>query len=209
MTKKEELGKLTIIGSSQEVARALSLLLSIPELLAKGESEARLLIQDLIDKHKIKATIMFDGNTVWSKDRIIRNLKQIIEAGTLYNGKKPAYIPIGSMLRMPVVGDCVLSTYFYSFLNLKCGSIAHYNKQGWVTEYPTVDDLREFFQKNEYGKRVLHDVGYRFTDAKRIVEDIEKLLNINDLEYERENPTTQPARQNLTTRKRSFKQIIR
>lgn len=191
MTKREELGKITIIGSSQEVASAFSLLLTIPELLVKNECEARLLIQDLIDKHRIKATIMFDGNTVWSKDRIIRNLKQIIEAGTLYNGKKPAYIPIGSMLRMHCVGECILSDYFYSFLNLYCGSIAHYNKQGWVTEYPTLEDLRAFFQKNEYGKRVLHDIPGRFTDAKRIVEEIEKLLNINDVEYEREDPVEQ------------------
>jgi len=190
--KREELGKISIYGSSQEVERTLSLLLTIPELLVKRECEARLLIQDLIDKHKIKATIMFDGNTVWSKDRIIRNLKQIIEAGTLYNGKKPSYIPIGSMLRMPVVGDCILSDYFYSFLNLDCGSIAHFNKQGWVTEYPTVDDLREFFKKNEYGHRVLHNV--RHSDAKLIVEEIEKLLNINDVEYEREGPVEQYLR---------------
>jgi len=192
--KREELGKISIYGSSQEVENTLSLLLTIPELLVKRECEARLLIQDLIDKHKIKATIMFDGNTVWSKDRIIRNLKQIIEAGTLYNGKKPSYIPIGSMLRMPVVGDCILSDYFYSFLNLDCGSIAHFNKQGWVTEYPTVDDLREFFKKNEYGQRVLLHLPLRFSDAKRIVEEIEKLLNINDVEYEREGPVEQYLR---------------
>jgi len=191
MTKREELGKITISGTGQEVAVAQSLLLTIPELLVKNECEARLLIQDIIDKHRIKAHILFDGNTVWSKDRIIRNLKQIIEAGTLYNKKKPHYIPIGSMLRMPTVGDCILSDYFYSFLHLDCGSIAHYNKQGWVCEYPTLEDLREFFQKNEFGKRVLHDVADRFTDAKRIVEEIEKLLNINDVEYEREDPVEQ------------------
>jgi len=188
MTNREELGKITFGGSKHDVAVAFSLVLTIPELLAKPEREARLLLQDLIDEHDIKAWIMFDGNTVWSKKKIIRNLKQIIEAGTLYNGKKPSYIPIGSMLRMPRVGECILSDYFYSFLNLDCGSIAHYNKQGWVTEYPTLDDLREFFQKNEFGKRVLHDIPDWHSDAKRIVEEIEKLLNINDVEYEREGP---------------------
>jgi hypothetical protein len=80
------------------------------------------------------------------------------------------------MLRMPVGGDPILSKYFYDFLHLHCGSIAHYNIQGWITEYPTLEDLKQFFKKNEYGKRVLDHIPVWMTDAKRIVEEIERQL---------------------------------
>ena len=176
---REEIGKIAIYGSKADTTKTLSLLLTIPDLLAMSEGEARLKIQDLIDKHKIATPILYDGNTVWSFKRIVRNTKQIVEHGTLYNKKKPAFIPIGSMLRMPTIGDCILTDYFYNFLT-NCGSIAHYNKSGWVAIYPTLDDLREFFKKNEYGKRVIDDLPHWALDRRRIVQEIEKILGIND-----------------------------
>jgi len=69
-----------------------------------------------------------------------------------------------------------LSDYLYKFLSLSCGSIAHYNKQGWIDVYPTVYDLRLFFVENEYGKRVLDTIPTWKTDAHRIVEEIEQIL---------------------------------
>jgi len=168
--------QIRIIGSKKDVEKAEATLKTIQDLESLPEPKARLEIQRLIDEQGLNAHILFDGNTVWSKNRILRNLEQILQHGTLYNKKKPAYIPIGSLLRMPVVGDCILSDYFYRFLSGDCGSIAHYNKQGWVTHYPTVDDLREFFQKNEYGKRVLDSIPGWKTDAKAIVEAIEAHL---------------------------------
>lgn len=168
--------QIRILGSKKDVEAAETALKTISELESLPESRARLMIQELIDKESLKASILFDGNTVWSKNRILSNLKQIIEHGTLYNKKKPRFIPIGSMLRMPTIGDCILSDYFYNFLHLCCGSIAHYNKQGWVAIYPTVNDLKAFFQKNEFGKRVLDSIPWWETDAKRIVEAIEAHL---------------------------------
>ena len=177
---RTEIGKIRIYGDKMEVARTQSLLLTIPNLFALSEGEARLKIQDFLEEHNIKADILYDGNTVWNKKRILANAKRIVEHGTLYNGKKPAYIPIGSMLRFPVVDECILSDYFYSFLNQDCGSIAHYNKQGWVTEYPTLDDLRQFFRKNEFGRRVRDDIPDWRTDTKRLVLELEKILGIED-----------------------------
>jgi hypothetical protein len=171
-----EHAQIRIIGSKKDLDLAENALKTIPDLESLPESKARLEIQRLIDEQGLKAPILFDGNTVWSKTRIISNLQRIIEHGTLYNKKKPRWTPIGSMLRMPTVGDCPLSDYFYDFLHLNCGSIAHYSKQGWVATYPTVDDLKQFFKCNEYGKRVLDDVPGWKTDVKRIVEAIETLL---------------------------------
>jgi hypothetical protein len=160
----------------KDVETAEALVKAIPDLEALSEPKARLIIQKIIEEQDLKAHILFDGNTVWNSRRILSNLKRIMEHGTLYNRKKPRYVPIGSMLRMPVVGECILSDYFYNFLHLCCGSIAHYNKQGWVTEYPTVEDLKAFFQKNEFGHRVLDDIPDWETDAKRVVEEIERML---------------------------------
>jgi len=171
-----EHAQIRIIGNKKDIDVAEAALKTIKDLESLSEPKARLEIQQLIDGQNLNATILFDGNTVWSKNRILRNLEQIMKHGTLYNKKKPGYIPIGSMLRMPVVGDCILSDYFYDFLNSHCGSIAHYNKQGWVTEYPTVDDLRDFFKKNEHGKRVLDWIPAWMTDAKLIIEAIEAHL---------------------------------
>jgi len=170
-------GKVEIIGTRQQVAKAKDVLLSnISSLVGLKEPKARIKIQDLIDEYDLKADILYCGNTIWSRKRIIRNHKRIIKAGTLYDPKRPSYVPIGSMLRMPVVGKTILSKYFYEFLHLECGSIAHYNIQGWVTRYPTLEDLKQFFRKNEYGRRVLDSIPWWETDVRRIVQDIEDLL---------------------------------
>lgn len=171
-----EHAQIRIIGNKKDVEKAEVALKTIPNLESLSEPKARLEIQKLIDEQKLKASILFDGNGVWSCDRIIRNLRRIINAGTLYDRKRPRFIPIGSMLRMPTIGKTILSKYFYDFLSLCCGSIAHYNIQGWVATYPTVDDLKRFFKKNEFGKPVKDSIPYWKTDAKRIVEEIEKLL---------------------------------
>lgn len=114
------------------------------------------------DTHNLKATILFNGNTVWSKTRILRNLRRIMKHGTLYNQDqhKPP----------------ILSHYFYTFLHLDCGSIAHYDIHGWIHKYPTIDELKAFFKRNEFGKRVLDDIPAWHTDARAIVQAIEERL---------------------------------
>ena len=168
--------KITIFGSKKDIEEAKEALLKIEKLAELSEPEARLVIQDLIREHSLAADILYDGNTVYNMEKILQNLRRIINHGTLYDGEHPAWIPIGSMLRMPTVGKTILSEYFYEFLINTCGSIAHYSIHGWVTEYPTVDDLKKFFKKNEYGKPVRESISHWHTDAIRIVQEIEKML---------------------------------
>jgi hypothetical protein len=167
---------ITIHGSRSEIEKAKSVLEGIPNLEMLKESDARLVIQEAIDQHNLTAGILYDGNSVWSMKRILGNLQTIIKNGRLYDKDKPRWIPIESMLRMPTGGKPILSKYFYDFLHLQCGSIAHYDIQGWIAEYPTLEDLKQFFKKNEYGKRVLDYIPAWETDAKRIVEEIERQL---------------------------------
>ena len=115
--------RVALYGNKQSIEQAeIILLKNIPELPALTESQARIKIQETIDNENIKADILFDGNSVWSKKKIIRDIKKIKKYG---------------MNR--------LTDYLYKFLSLSCGSIAHYNKYGWIECYPTLQDLRNFF----------------------------------------------------------------
>ena len=71
-----------------------------------------------------------------------------------------------------------LTDYLYKFFSLSCGSIAHYDRYGWIACYPTLHDLRQFFRRNEFGERVLTHLPIWKTDAQRIVKDIEQELGV-------------------------------
>lgn len=156
------MNKITYYGSERDIAKAAAIIKKQRSLLRSKEGKARLRIQKLIDEKGLKATIHINGNGVWSKTRILRNLERIMKHGTLYNEdqSKPP----------------ILSHYFYQFLHLCCGSIAHYDIHGWIHKYPTVEHLKQFFLKNEFGQRVLEGIPDWKTDAKAIVEAIEQRL---------------------------------
>lgn len=162
MRSTGKMNKITYYGSEKDIAKAIEILRKQKDLEKMRERKARLIIQNLIDKHNLRAVILINGNQVWSKKRILRNLKRIMKHGTLYNPdqKKPP----------------ILSRYFYEFLHLECGSIAHYDIWGWIHKYPTIQHLRNFFKKNEFGQRVRDWVPKRFSDVHLIVGDIEKSL---------------------------------
>ena len=124
--------RVAIYGNKNQVEQTeIILLKNIPTLPTMTESQARVKIQECIDGENIRADILFDGNSVWSKKKILRDIKKVKKYGMK-----------------------TLSDYLYKFLSLSCGSIAHYNKYGWITTYPTIQDLRNFFRKNEHLRSV-------------------------------------------------------
>ena len=157
------MNKITYFGSEKDIQAAAAILKKHQSFTSMKEGKARLKIQELIDKHNLKATIHFNGNAVWSKKRILHNLQRVMKNGTLYNQEDQSKPPF-------------LSHYFYQFLHLCCGSVAHYDIHGWIHKYPTIEHLRKFFMKNELGKRVLDWIPAWKTDAKAIVEAIEGTL---------------------------------
>jgi hypothetical protein len=170
--------KIEVLGQKKAVAKAEKMLKELKEvehvyLEEMEEPVARIVLQDLIDEKNIRASILINGNTVYSKKRILMNLRKIVELKRLYKSKIPHRELVAGVLYLPVETDPVLSKYFYEFLNQECGSIAHYSIHGWIAEYPTLEDLKKFFKKNEFGHRVLDDIPSWHTDAKRIVEAIE------------------------------------
>ena len=148
--------RVALFGNKKTIEETeIILLKNIPQLPTLSESQARIRIQETIDHENIKADILFDGNSVWSKKKILRDIKKVKK----YGMKK-------------------LSDYLYQFLSLSCGSIAHYNKFGLIACYPTIQDLRIFFRRNEFGERVLSHLPVWKTDAQVIVESIEKELGV-------------------------------
>jgi len=154
--------RITYYGSEKEISEAIVVLKKHENLVNMKEAHVRLLIQKLIDEHHLKAAILVNGNRVWSKDRILRNLEGIMKQGTLYNEDQT---------KPPI-----LSRYFYEFLHLDCGSIAHYDIAGWVHKYPTIEHLKRFFKCNELGKRVLDWIPPERSDARAIVQAAEMRL---------------------------------
>ena len=148
--------RIALYGNKQSIEQAEILLLkNIPDLPALPESQARLKIQEVMDHENIKAHILFDGNGVWSKKKILRDIRKVKK----YGMQK-------------------LTDYLYKFLHLSCGSIAHYNKYGWISTYPTITHLKQFFRRNEFGQRVLEHVPIWKTDAQVIVKEVEKELGV-------------------------------
>ena len=149
--------KVAVYGSKKDVEEAISALNIFCDFLKNNpeEARARKRIQSIIDDKNLKADILYDGNTVWSKKKILKGIKKVKK-----NGMKS------------------MTKYLYQFLTLSCGSIAHYNMFGWIEEYPTIEDLKSFFMRNEFGHRVLNHIPNWNTDVYNIVVEIEKELDI-------------------------------
>jgi len=155
--------KVNYFGSEKDIEKAAKILKEHRKFWGRlQQPDARLEIQKLIDTHHLKASILINGNAVWSKNRILENLNRILKQGTLYNEDQT---------KPPV-----LSHYFYQFLHQVCGSTAHYDISGWIHKYPTINHLKQFFRKNEFGKRVLDWIPEWHTDARVVVKEIEKNL---------------------------------
>ena len=65
--------RVVLYGSKKQIKEAeIILIKNIPQLPTLSESQARLRIQDGLDFEHVKVSILFDGNSIWSKKRILR-----------------------------------------------------------------------------------------------------------------------------------------
>ena len=144
--------KINIISpTSAERSRTEAILSKLP--LTGDEEKDRLTIQSAIDEHDIKASILYNGNRVWGKNRIISEYKELKNGGQLAG----------------------MSDHFYEYLRLACGSAAHYNKDGWIQAYEnSVERLDDFFRCNESGINIFEHAG-RFSDQRAIAKELLEL----------------------------------
>jgi len=174
---------IVLSGSKRQIARAKKQINPVLNYIEKlPQPEARLILQKAIDEYNLNANIVYRGHIVWSKKKVLRNLKRIIARGQLYDNKrstKVQWVRVGNMACLPKVEKNfkpILSEYFYNFLISVCGSQQHYNRIGWIGIYPTVEDLKRFFMTNEHNKRVSEYIPEWKSDCQEIAEAIECLL---------------------------------
>jgi len=112
--------------------------------ISADEGELRLLLQRFLDeKGIIKDWLLVNGNTVWSFNRIVKEVHKIKRENST---KK-------------------ISDYFYKFMHLNF-TIAHYSKTGWISVYPSYPDVMEILLKRQ------NDIPSWHTDLIRIVKYI-------------------------------------
>jgi len=151
--------KLRVIGNPSDVEKFEGLIVSYDNFEGFHEAHVRTIIQDILDSPSNKLrqlTVLYDGNTVWSKDKLLKDVKTIVKNKDMSK----------------------MTNHLYEFLHLCCGSIAHYNKQGWIDTYPNVSDLQSFFKRNEFGGNVLDSIPHWKTDVIKIVSGINKVLGV-------------------------------
>jgi len=123
--------------------------------LTGEESRDRITIQRWIELNNFRPAVLYDGNTVIRKDKIIREFKRLLGRGTLDG----------------------MSDYFYKFLHLDAGSSAHYDKRGWIHSYDnSAEALCDFFLCNEYGHSVLSEQPHWKTDCVEIARTLLRMV---------------------------------
>jgi len=157
MRKEYPKFKIYVYGSQKDIEEAERNLDVLN--LTGNEYQDRLTIQEAIDQHKIKADILYDGNTVYSFDKVIKHFKRALKS-------KPS--PISEYGN----GDYNLTDYLYDFLSLACGSIAHFNKYGWIGTYPRKQDLKNFCKRNEFGQDIVTYQPYWAGDRIKIAKEL-------------------------------------
>jgi hypothetical protein len=114
-------GKFSIYGKPADIAEAKKVLekeLTEDELSGReSEDKVRLKVQSLIDSKKLKAAILYAGNTVYGFEALMKDVDRIVKGGV-----------------------SKLTNALYHFFMMKF-TIAHYNKAGWIQSYPTLKDV--------------------------------------------------------------------
>lgn len=112
--------------------------------LTGNESVDRLLIQKCIDDNKLKSDILYDGNTVYPFEKIVKAYRRLQKSGSLENLKKE----------------------MYHFFMYACGDIAHYDIEGFKSYYN--------YSFRELENHLLKDCWStdRFTDIDRIFKEL-------------------------------------
>lgn len=108
------------------------------------EAEDRLIIQQCIDNNNLKSNILYDGNTVYSFNKIVKLYKKLQKEGNLNSMNKEMY---------------------HFFMNA-CGDIAYYDMGGYICNYNnSIINLEETFLKD-------CKINSRFTDVDRIFKEL-------------------------------------
>lgn len=108
------------------------------------EDKDRLIIQNCIDENKLKSDILYEGNTVYPFEKIVKEYRRLQRDYSLEK----------------------LSNDMYHFFMNACGDIAHYDKMGYRCYYnDSIVELENRFLKNSY-------TASRYSDVDRIFKEL-------------------------------------
>lgn len=112
--------------------------------LTGNENADRLIIQQCMDDNKLKSEILYNGNTVYPFEKIVKAYRKLQKSGSLESLKKE----------------------MYHFFIYACGDIAHYDIEGFKSYYNY--SFREL--ENQLLKSCW--TASRFTDIDRIFKEL-------------------------------------
>ena len=112
--------------------------------LSGQENSDRLIIQKCIDEHKLKSTILYNGNTVYPFEKIIKSYRKLQSNGSLAQ----------------------MSDDMYRFFIYACGDIAHYDINGFRNNY------NYSFRNLENELLSCCTTASRFSDINRIFKEL-------------------------------------
>ena len=108
------------------------------------ENKDRLILQNCIDGNKLKSAVLYEGNTVYPFEKIVKEYRKLQRDYSLEK----------------------LSNDMYHFFMNACGDIAHYDKTGYRYYYnDSIVELENRFLKNSY-------TASRFSDVDRIFKEL-------------------------------------
>lgn len=112
--------------------------------LTGNEYEDRLTIQKAIDENKLKSDILYDANTVYPFEKIVRLYRKMQKSGSLEK----------------------LTKEMYHFFTNACGDIAHYDLEGFKSYY-------NYSLRNLEEETLKYSItSPRFTDIDKIFKEV-------------------------------------
>ncbi len=134
--------RINLYGNKAVIEKEKSIIENLE--LTGFEDEDRLIIQKCIDENKLKSDILYDGNTVYPFEKIVKEYRKLQRDYSLEK----------------------LSNDMYHFFMNACGDIAHYDKSGYRYYYnDSIVELENRFLKNSF-------ITSRFTDVDRIFKEL-------------------------------------
>lgn len=148
--------RITLYGSKAIIEKEQSIIENLN--LTGNEHDDRLIIQKCIDDNKLKSDILYDGNTVYPFEKIVKAYKKLQKEDSLEN----------------------MTNYMYHFFTNACGDIAHYDIGGFRAYYNnSLKNLENEVLKNNHFLPSWHSDLDRIFKELKIEKYFDERENLN------------------------------
>ena len=175
--------KIRLSGSNAIIKKEKNIIENLE--LTGNECVDRLIIQKCIDDNKLKSSILYDGNTVYPFEKIVKAYRRLQKSGSLEN----------------------LTKEMYHFFMYACGDIAHYDIGGYKCYYnfsfrdlenellkncwtsPRYSDIDKIFKELKIGKQYFKERDFididnvSLNELKSIIKECRWEVNVKENNY--------------------------